>query len=140
MLLKLQTDRYGYKVCELTNGIKPKVLKVHRLVCLAFYGTNASKKIVNHKDNNRTNNNLENLEWCTYSENLKHAFATKSFVPRKGVNHHNAVLNEKDIKYIRDEYFYNDCSRGMQRKIAKGFGVTPGMIYRILRGKAWTHV
>ncbi len=60
---------------------------VHRLVALSFLENKENKKTVNHKDGNKENNNLENLEWATYSENHKHAFKIGLKKPRKGKDH-----------------------------------------------------
>ncbi len=49
-----------------------KLRTVHRLIAITFLPNYFNKKTVNHKDNNRTNNILSNLEWATYSENIKY--------------------------------------------------------------------
>lgn len=63
----------GYKTTHigLTTG-KYKSKFVHRLVAETFMENNDNKKYVNHKDGNKTNNNINNLEWVTQSENMIH--------------------------------------------------------------------
>jgi hypothetical protein len=72
-IMKQQTDRYGYKYICLTKNNIQKKFKVHRLVLETFIG-DGSGLVCNHKDKNKTNNNLENLEWVTIRENNIHKF------------------------------------------------------------------
>jgi hypothetical protein len=70
-VIKFSKGNY-YSVSLSKNKIKKRHL-VHRLVCESFLEKLENKNIVNHKDSNRYNNNVENLEWCTSKENYEHA-------------------------------------------------------------------
>lgn len=71
---KTRENCCGYEVFTYSlNGIT-KSLSVHRLVAFTFIPNIENKPIVNHKDHNRLNNNVDNLEWMTYSENSKHSY------------------------------------------------------------------
>lgn len=74
----------GYNVVNLhMNGVS-KVIPVHRLVARAFLPNQNNCATVNHKDGNKRNNNVSNLEWATYSENNIHALKTGLRNPRGG--------------------------------------------------------
>ena len=74
-ILKQQIQN-GYCHCTLSINKKPKRCRVHRLVAIAFLDNPEKKEFVNHKDGNRQNNKVDNLEWVTPSENTKHAIQT----------------------------------------------------------------
>lgn len=67
--LKLKLEKNGYLRIGLSKSRKTKYYNVHRLVCQAFIPNPNNYPIVNHKDENRSNNNVNNLEWCTYKYN-----------------------------------------------------------------------
>lgn len=72
-ILKPNKNARGYWYVVLSKKCKLKTLRVHRLVALAFLPNTDDKPEVNHKDANKDNNNVENLEWVTHLENIKHA-------------------------------------------------------------------
>lgn len=72
--LKLDTTKNGYRRTQLCAEGKAQAVYVHRLVAEAFLLNDLNKPCVNHIDLDKSNNTVENLEWCTYSENTKHAF------------------------------------------------------------------
>jgi hypothetical protein len=69
-ILKKAKSNSGYECINIKN----KGYFIHRAICFAFKQTLEGKCFVNHIDGNKLNNNIENLEWCTKSENTKHAY------------------------------------------------------------------
>lgn len=76
-LVKLHVDKRGYQYfCASVHKVVTR-LSVHRSAAWAFLGPPAGGKIeVNHKDGDKTNNKIGNLEWCSRAENCRHAYRT----------------------------------------------------------------
>lgn len=73
-IMKPHKSELGYLRVRLSKDNKAKTFIVHRLVALMFVPNPYNYKEVNHIDGNKENNCADNLEWCTRSENIKHAF------------------------------------------------------------------
>jgi len=137
--LALCVNSSGYYSVNLHNGLgvsgrQPAL--VHRLVAKAFIQNPEKKPHINHIDGVRTNNNLENLEWCTPSENVIHALRTGLSNPQKGSERPLAKLSETDIPLIRSL-----LSSGVHQKtIAKMYSVQRTLISGIKMGRRWKHV
>lgn len=84
--LRSKIDK-GYERVALSKNNKRKFFPVHRLVAIAFIPNPENKPCINHKNGVKTDNMVENLEWCTYSENTLHAYATGLEKPRIGFKH-----------------------------------------------------
>lgn len=73
-IMKLGKE-HGYPVIQLFKNSNCKQFKVHRLVAQAFIPNPDNLPVVNHKDESRNNNRVDNLEWCTYKYNLNYGTA-----------------------------------------------------------------
>ena len=105
-MLKPKLDKYGYLKIGLTKNNKQKYYFVHRLVAETFLPNPNNYKIINHIDGNKTNNYVENLEWCTQSHNVKEAYriGIKKGVSaeHKGSKNPKSKLTEKEVLLILD--------------------------------------
>jgi hypothetical protein len=86
-VLKFKINRYGYYNVELYNRGKSKTLKVHRLVANAFLEKDNKRLEVNHIDGDKSNNSVNNLEWCNRSENIRHSYLNCLRFSKKKGNH-----------------------------------------------------
>lgn len=75
-LLRLNTNTYGYKHITLSKNNVQKTAVIHKLVADAFIENPHSKPQINHKDGNKENNTVANLEWVTQGDNNRHAVKT----------------------------------------------------------------
>ena len=95
-ILKPYLGTSGYYTVTLSKGGKRRKFLVHRLVATTFIQAYNDKPCVNHKDGNKLNNEVSNLEWSTYSENNKHAYDSNLKVGywtgKLGKEHHNSKV------------------------------------------------
>ena len=132
-ILKQKIDRYGYPVITLCTNNKKKYIPLHRLLCLTFKKNLKNYPVVNHKDGNKLNWNLNNLEWCTVEENNIHAQKEGLLKGRKGEKHHGAKLTKKDIIDIRN-------SKNTVSELFKKYKMSYNGMRDIVTGKNWKHV
>lgn len=132
MIKKLVKGSNGYFHVSLYKSSKPETFSIHRLVIETFCGV--SDLHVNHKDGNKENNRVENLEYCTHWENVKHAIAT-GLRDGKGEKNIKAKLTEQQIKEIKE-----NKDRLTKKELAKKYGVYWSTVYKIINGETWAHV
>ena len=132
---KLSFRANGYLSVGLSTNGKFKNCLVHRLIMLTFCGE--SNLQVNHIDGDKTNNNLTNLEYCTASENIRHAFKT-GLNKSKGEGNTNSKLTEKDVIGIKTALLAP--YRGINVDLGRKYGVKNVTISSIRSGRSWKHV
>lgn len=128
-ILKGKIDKYGYLSFHLRVNKKSKHATAHRLVAIAFLGHKENLQI-NHIDGNKLNNHIDNLEWCTSSENLKHAYLHK-LKNQDGEKNPQAKLSNCDIIEIRSKL--KNKEKGID--IAKEYNVSKSTISAIKLNK-----
>ena len=106
-------DEKGYMVVNLRKEGKNKVSFVHRLVAEAFIPNYDNKNTVNHIDGDKSNNNINNLEWSTYSENNKYAIDNGLRHPRsRGISQYDLQGNFiRKYKSIAEASILNNYGR-----------------------------
>ena len=128
----------AYLMAALCKNGKVKKISVHRLVLNAFCGE--SDLQCNHKNGIKTDNRLDNLEWTTQSENMKHAYSTGLQIHPKGEDWHSAKLTEDQVREIKFVYKTTKPARGYITKVAKALKVDHHTISDIILEKTWTHI
>lgn len=135
-LRALSLNHDGYvKVRLLANG-KDVTARVHRLVAEAFIPNPENKETVNHKDGNKENNSVENLEWADRHEQMYHAYNRGLKKPMAGVRNYNAKLTAEQVEAIRKEYVRQSKEHGTVA-LGRKYGVNNATIGLVVRGVSY---
>jgi hypothetical protein len=133
-LMTPQKHTGGYLTLNLWDDINKKHVTryIHRLVAIAFLDNPENKKCVNHKNGNKEDNRVENLEWATYKENQNHAYDNN--LAKSGEACTSSKLTLKQVKEIRARY-----KKGVITYVELGeiYGVKKQQIERIINNKRW---
>lgn len=128
-MAKTFLNRKGYCFINLLE----KTYLVHRLVAKAFIPNPENKPQINHKDLDKQNNRVENLEWATNNENRQHAVVNGRVWRCQGEVNPLAKLSNKVVLLIA-------ASKKPGTELAKRYNISPTTICDIKNGKTWTHI
>lgn len=135
--IKPAINRGGYMYVNLSHNGVTYNTRIHRLVALYFIPNIDNKPIINHKDGNKLNNRVDNLEWCTSSENNKHARDTGLNKGVSGSKSGRAILNDDIVIEICK--LLEDGSMSTS-DISKKLNVTKSQVEGILYRGHWKHI
>lgn len=130
----------GYYRVTLSKDGKLYYKYIHRIVAETFIPNPDSLPCINHKDENRTNNNVNNLEWCSYSYNNSYGNARYKFSKSYSINHSRAVemlsLSGEKIREFSSvkeaAIFVGGTSTSIDRAIAKIRKTAYGYIWNLI--------
>lgn len=134
--LKPTIQKKGYlRVTLISDNGERKSFQLHRLIAEMFILNKGNLPQINHKNTNKKDNAVNNLEWVTNFTNKEHA-RFNNLVAR-GNKIGVSKLNESQVLEIRKLYATGDYT---QRELGKRYSVDYGGISKIIRKKIWTHI
>lgn len=134
-----EINRDGYRRVHMSDartGKKDRVY-LHRLVAGAFIENPLNKPCVNHKDGDKLNNSVDNLEWVTHQENVIHEYATGLCKGPTGESGGGHKLTEKQVLTIRNSHKENILTR---KEMARMFDVSYRTILEICLRRTWRYI
>jgi hypothetical protein len=131
-IIKKSINLKGYYTYKLSKKGKVKNFLLHRLVAIHFIENPDNEKCVNHKDGNPLNNDISNLEWCSYSYNSLHGYRSN------GRKNQNRKLSENQVLEIKSKllnYYY-----GLGRQLSNEYNVSVYIISLIKNNKTYNFI
>lgn len=137
-ILKQNLNTWGYPHVYLRDAFgSGKTIRTMNAVMLAFVGEKPYDKEINHKDGDKTNSELTNLEYVTKSENVKHAYRLGLINHFKGEESPNAKLKEIEVRRIYNLFHKNIKSVNELMKI---FNCGKRTVYDVINRRTWKHI
>ncbi len=135
-LINGEICKNGYKRVHVSHKGTTYKFLAHRLIAQAFIPNPDNLPCVNHKDGNKVNNCVSNLEWCTYGENMKHAYRT-GLRDVYGTAKRTRRLTAQQVREIRATYVKGKHTINNTYGLAKKYGVSPKVIQNVVNGKTY---
>ncbi len=126
-IMSNRRDKDGYFDLQLFKDGKGKFIRVHRIVAMTFIGPCPDGLVVNHKDGNKQNNNVENLEYVTVTENERHS--------RRVLGKTNKF---KELEVIEIRKMAKNGSK--YKEIMQAYPISHAQVSRIVNRKQWSHI
>lgn len=126
-------DNHGYKQVTLSKDGKQKTHKVHKLVAISFVPNPCGYSEINHKDENKLNNNASNLEWCTRAYNV--AYGSRTEKTQRAV-----VQFTLDLEYVATHNGIGEASRTIGAKTCGGISNCCNGKSRTAYGYIWRYL
>jgi len=133
-ILNPTLDGAGYLIVSLYKNNKRNIDRVHQLTAFHFIGKRPSGYQINHKDCNKKNNRLRNLEYCTPLENTRHAI--RHGLGGSGERNGMAKLTAKDVIKIRALVAKGET----MKQVGKKFNISYQHVSDVSTNKRWAHI
>jgi len=137
LISKNRKTKDGYMKVTLRKDGKAHDFRIHRLVALHFIENPHNKETVNHKDGDKTNNHVDNLEWATREEQVQHSYDLGLKKAHRGHTNKNAKLTEEQVKDIRRSYQKHSKGPNSSVQLAKKYGVSHRVILMIVKNQSY---
>lgn len=133
--IKPQVNKLGYYQLRFTKNSKGNTLLIHQIIAWTFLDNPNKYPVVNHKNGIKSDNCFSNLEWCTHSHNIQHAFTT-GLNSAKGIKNSHATLTDEIVLNMREDY-----KNGLTRmELVKKYNTKYKNTFEIIKGTTWKHL